>query len=101
MSWLAQAVRRAGLRGAEELEIAVHTPVDEAWEATARALGLKPHDLAGKIASTLGLKLANTDAAEPTAVALLPERVARRYNVFPLREDDRTFTVATSNPMDL
>jgi CheY-like chemotaxis protein len=48
-----------------------------------------------------GLPLARLDAADPRARRLLPECLARRHRVFPLREDDRTFVVATANPFDV
>ena len=38
---------------------------------------------------------------DPAAVALLAERWARRYGVLPLREEEGTLVVATSDTMDL
>ena len=101
MSWLTEAARRAQMTGAEQLEIPANTPPLEAWDAASRALGVTPAALAARIAPVLGIKVANTDIVETAAVRLLPEKLARRYHVFPMREDDRTFTVATSNPTDL
>ena len=45
--------------------------------------------------------LADFSGVDPSAVALLDERWARRYGVLPLRLEDRALLVATSNPLDL
>ncbi|HSY80316.1 MAG TPA: ATPase, T2SS/T4P/T4SS family, partial [Gemmatimonadaceae bacterium] len=50
---------------------------------------------------SLKLGVADLSAIEPKALRLLPEKLARRYHVIPLRETDRHITVATSNPDDL
>jgi type II secretory ATPase GspE/PulE/Tfp pilus assembly ATPase PilB-like protein len=50
---------------------------------------------------SLALPRADFSRADPAAVALLPERWARRYGVVPLRRDDGALVVATSNPLDL
>jgi phage gp37-like protein len=39
------------------------------------------------------LPVADFEVAEPKAQRLVPETVARRFMVFPLREDDRTQAV--------
>ena len=44
---------------------------------------------------------ADLAAADPRAVTLLPESVARKHQVFPLAADDRNITLATANPHDL
>jgi type II secretory ATPase GspE/PulE/Tfp pilus assembly ATPase PilB-like protein len=44
---------------------------------------------------------ADFSGIDPSAVALLDERWARRYGVIPLRLEDGTLVVATSDPLDL
>jgi type II secretory ATPase GspE/PulE/Tfp pilus assembly ATPase PilB-like protein len=44
---------------------------------------------------------ADFSGIDPSAVALLDERWARRYAVLPLRLEDGSLLVATSNPLDL
>jgi type II secretory ATPase GspE/PulE/Tfp pilus assembly ATPase PilB-like protein len=44
---------------------------------------------------------ADFSAIDPSAVALLGERWARRYGVIPLRLEDGALVVATSDPLDL
>jgi DNA-binding response OmpR family regulator len=44
---------------------------------------------------------ANLSVSEPRTTALLPETLARKHHVVPLRADDRTIRMATSDPRDL
>jgi type II secretory ATPase GspE/PulE/Tfp pilus assembly ATPase PilB-like protein/CheY-like chemotaxis protein len=101
MHWLVKAATRAGLPAADQVKVNPGTSETIAWDVVARGVGLSPRELAVKIAPALGVKVADFESAEPRALTLLPERLARRYQVYPLREDDRTITVATSDPNDL
>ena len=47
------------------------------------------------------MRVAPTLASSPQAVASIPERLARRYSILPLRVSDSTIDVATANPYDL
>ena len=53
------------------------------------------------VAPQFGLRVAEIDQADARALAVLPERLARKYNVFPLREDDRQLYVATAAPTNI
>ena len=101
MHWLAAAAARAGLKGAEVLVIPGDTGLVDSWEITSRTLGLSTPDLAKSLAPTFGLAEADFDKAEPRALTLLPERIARKYHVFPLREDDRHLVIATADPTNI
>jgi type II secretory ATPase GspE/PulE/Tfp pilus assembly ATPase PilB-like protein len=101
MHWLEGAVARAGLAGASSLTIPSDVGNIEAWDIATRTLGLPPQELAARVASQFGLRVAEFERTDPRALALLPERLARRYHVFPLREDDRHIYVATADPTDI
>ncbi len=101
MHWLESATARAGLAGASSVSIPGDVGNSEAWDIASRTLGLTPVELASRIASQFGLGVAEFDRTDPRALALLPERLARRYHVFPLREDDRNIYVATADPSDI
>ncbi|HVZ79067.1 MAG TPA: GspE/PulE family protein, partial [Gemmatimonadaceae bacterium] len=75
--------------------------IPEAWEIASRTLGMSGSELAERIAPQFGLRPANFEQAESRALAVLPERLARKYHVFPLREDDRHVYVATADPTDI
>ena len=101
MHWLAAAAARAGLKGADALVIPVETGLIDAWEIASRTLGLSTPELAKTLAPTFGLAEADFDKAEPRALTLLPERIARKYHVFPVREDERHLVVATADPTNI
>ena len=60
--------------------------------------GISQDHLARHVGDYFRLKVAVLEKAESTAVKLVPEKIARQYSIFPLREDDRHLTVATSDP---
>ena len=101
MMFLVNAARRAKLPGAESLTVLPGTPAPESWAEVARLTGTTPDALAAHVAQSLKLGVADLSAIEPKAIRLLPEKLARRYHVIPLRETDRHITVATANPDDL
>jgi type IV pilus assembly protein PilB len=101
MHWLAAAAARAGMKGAEVLVIPGETQIDEAWDMASRTLGVPAPELAAMLAPAFGLAEADFEKAEPRAIALLPERIVRKYRVFPLREDERHLVVATCDPTNI
>ena len=101
MHWLAAAAARAGLPGADAIEIPADAGLIDSWDIASRTLGLSAEELATALASTFGLAMAEFEKAEASALTLLPERIARKYHVFPLREDDRHLVVATADPTNI
>jgi type IV pilus assembly protein PilB len=101
MHWLAVAATRAGLKGADALVIPGDSSLLDTWEIASRALGMTPTELAHAIAPVYGLPLADFEKSEPRALSNLPERIARKYHVFPIREDERNLVVATSDPTNI
>ena len=101
MHWLAAAALRAGLKGADSLSIPADASQADSWDIASRNLGVTIAELARLLAPTVGLAEADFTRADPRALPLLPERIARKYHVFPLREDDRHLVVATSDPTNI
>ena len=101
MHWLAAAALRAGIKGADTLAIPGDTPLADSWDIASRNLGVTIAELASALAPTFGLAQADFERADSRALTLLPERIARKYHVFPLREDDRHLVVATSDPTNI
>ncbi len=97
--WLARVIERAGLH-CEGLDTGAATPAVEAWKVATRSCSVSEEDLARQVASYFKLGVADFAAAQPTALRLIPEKVARKYWIFPLREDDRHLYVAAINPTD-
>ena len=101
MHWLAIAATRAGLKGADALVIPSDVSLIDSWEIASRTLGVTPTELARAIAPVYGLPLADFEKADVRALSNLPERIARKYHVFPIREDERNLIVATSDPTNI
>jgi type IV pilus assembly protein PilB len=101
MHWLAAAAGRAGMKGADALVIPGDISLVDSWEIASRTLGLSAPELACSLAAAFGLAEADFEKAEARALSLLPERIARKYHVFPLREDDRHLVIATSDPTNI
>jgi len=53
------------------------------------------------LSSRFRLKLADVHQLDPAAKERVPEQVARRYHILPLRATDSYLEVATANPFDL
>jgi len=101
MHWLAAAAARAGIKGADVLVITGDIGLIDAWEIASRTLGMSPQELASSLAPAFGLAEADFEKAEARALSLLPERIARKYHVFPLRENERHLVVATADPTNI
>jgi type II secretory ATPase GspE/PulE/Tfp pilus assembly ATPase PilB-like protein len=89
------------MKGADSLVIPGDISLVDSWEIASRTLGLSAPELASSLAAAFGLAEADFEKAEARALALLPERIARKYHVYPLREDDRHLVVATSDPTNI
>lgn len=94
-------VRRRGLEGAEELDLAPSIPTRDAWRIVARQLDLSDGELADLVASYFRLGRADFQSAAPAAALSVPETIIRRHTVFPLAESDRYLQVATADPTDI
>ena len=65
-----------------------------------RVLRLSERALAERVAPVLRVPLADLEHAEAKAARLVPEKLAKKHGVYPLRETDRELTVASSEPQD-
>ena len=99
--WLARVAVKAGLDGSDRISLRVRTPPNEAWSSVQQSCGISLNDLAAEIARQYGVKVADLNKVELGTLKLLPEKVARRFHVFPLREDHGRLIVATSDPTNL
>jgi len=95
--WISDALRYFGW---SDVDIAPGISPTEAWAAGALAAKISMDDLTRKVAAHFKLGVADIEAVDRKVLRLVPEKLARRYGVFPLSEDDRNLFVATSNPLD-
>jgi type II secretory ATPase GspE/PulE/Tfp pilus assembly ATPase PilB-like protein/ActR/RegA family two-component response regulator len=101
LHWLVTVAPQLGVPAEALHDLAADASALDAWSVAAAAAGRTEEDLAHSVAAHFRLALADLSAAEPRALKLVPEALARRYHVFPLRETDRHLVVATSDPTNL
>jgi type II secretory ATPase GspE/PulE/Tfp pilus assembly ATPase PilB-like protein/ActR/RegA family two-component response regulator len=99
--WMATAVKRAGLQNADRLVLAPDASVHDVWSTACRVCELEPMELARAIASAFSMEAVDLRGAEPTAAKLLPGSIARKFCVFPVKDENRYLVVATPNPTDV
>jgi type II secretory ATPase GspE/PulE/Tfp pilus assembly ATPase PilB-like protein/ActR/RegA family two-component response regulator len=99
--WLVDLAQRGGMLPPDARPVDFTTPLADAWAEVGRVAGVPEDELARRVAAHYRLRVADCAAAEAKALKLVPEKVARRHHVFPLRETDRQLVVAVSDPTDL
>ena len=100
-SWLVKLVEEH-LSASDNKVQAIKLPSDlrEAWQVAAGLLQLKEFELCRLIADAIGCSVAKVEETNPATLSLIPERFARRYQVFPHNLSGRTLKIATANPTD-
>ncbi|MDX1661596.1 MAG: ATPase, T2SS/T4P/T4SS family, partial [Gemmatimonadota bacterium] len=99
--WLIEAVENAGYEPVDSPPDLDGASTSEAWGIVSKKYGISPDDLAVHVADHFGLAVADLAKFHAKALKRIPEKFARRYDVFPLREEKGTLVVATCDPTDL
>jgi type II secretory ATPase GspE/PulE/Tfp pilus assembly ATPase PilB-like protein/ActR/RegA family two-component response regulator len=99
--WLLRIVERAGIGSADQLDLPPGTPMADAWTVVCRRFGISDEDLARKVAEYYRLDPADLSLADPQATSLVPEELARKHQIVPIRDRGRTVVVATADPTDV
>ena len=89
------------LASAEAASQAEQAANGSAWDAALRLRLVPESDLIDAISARLSTPIAMSLEVAPEAKALVPERIARRYQVLPLAAAGHMLDVATANPWDL
>src|SRR2546430_9305296 len=71
------------------------------WETLVAQKVVNDEQILTALSTRFRLKIAELDKADPTARERVPEQLARRYHILPLRATDSYLEVATANPFDL
>jgi len=71
------------------------------WELLLSRRLLSEEDILREVALRFRLPVADLSSVDPRVRDEVPEQLARRYNVVPLRYTDSRLDVATSNPFDM
>src|SRR5262245_6013554 len=99
-AWIVDSLRRFDLPGLDQLNFPPAATSAQVWDLTRKATGLTSEALAGHVARHLNLDLADLQAVTAQALQLVPERIARRHHVVPLRQTDRHFFAASADPLN-
>jgi type II secretory ATPase GspE/PulE/Tfp pilus assembly ATPase PilB-like protein/CheY-like chemotaxis protein len=99
--WIAPTLE--GIVGAERLEAmrASKTSAESLWDLMVLEGGVTDEQILAALSERFRLKLADLSQAERAARDLVPEQVARRYHILPVRVTDSFLEIATANPFDL
>src|SRR5438132_1509264 len=76
-------------------------PPAKLWETLVAQKIASDEQILTALSTRFRLKLADLAHLDPTAKERVPEQVARRYHILPLRATDSYLEVATANPFDL
>ena len=71
------------------------------WEALVDRRMSTDEQIVEAVAARFRLPIANLALQDPQVQDALPEQVARKYNVLPIRSTDSYLEVATANPFDM
>ena len=97
--WLREVASFAGL----DLELDPQpslTDFRRAWSRVAVASGVDEDGLAERVARHFRLDVADLGNTEPQAVKVLPEAIARKHGVLPLRITEDMIVVAAADPVN-
>ena len=89
------------LASAEAAARAEQAANGSAWDAALRLKLVPESELLTAISVKLSTPIALSLDVTPEAKALVPERIARRYQILPLLTGGHTLDIATANPWDL
>jgi hypothetical protein len=99
--WLSLVGQRFGLNPADPRPLEEKFTTEQVWDAIARANEITADEFAVHVASTFRVPVARLDRIEAKAVHMLDEKVARKFGMIPVRADEKSMTVACSDPTDL
>jgi type II secretory ATPase GspE/PulE/Tfp pilus assembly ATPase PilB-like protein/CheY-like chemotaxis protein len=98
--WLAQSLEALTPERLAELRSKAE-PGKTLWETVVHEKLATDDEILEKLATRFRLRITDLNQLDPGARTALPEALARRYRVLPIRETDAYLEVATSNPFDL
>src|SRR3989441_11289098 len=91
---LVDAERLAELRGKAD-------PAKTLWETLVAAKVGTDEELLAKLSTRFRMKVADPGQIDPKVREAVPETLARRYRILPLRMTDSYLEVGTANPFDM
>src|SRR5437762_7461339 len=101
--WLGRSLSVEGVLTPERLtELRAQAPPGQTrWQALVAEKVATDEQILTALSTRFRLKLADVHAVSPAVKEKVPEALARRYHILPLRVTDSFLEVATANPFDL
>ena len=99
--WLANIAVKAGYPKARDFQAPKGAELQEIWSSIADVCGVGEEELTQIVAKHMSLKVADLRDVDPQCVDLIPEAVARKYQVLPLKLGTKSLHVAASDPLNL
>ncbi len=96
--WLMRLASDAQLQLPGVRELTAAPTLDELWSRIASANDMAEGELAIHVADAYQLEVANLDEATPEAMRQVPQKLARKLGILPLKVDGRYLTIAVSEP---
>ncbi len=100
-AWLGAYLVEFGLADAARLVALAGSGAPTLWQAVVEDGLVSDSDLVAALANRFRLPVAAIAGADKRAAGVVPESVARKHHVVPIALDERSLTVATSDPRDL
>ena len=99
--WLVQLGAGAQLAPPDPRTLPPQPTLEAVWHGLAERNAITDSELAVHVASAFRLAVANLDGVTAEALAIIPEKLARKLAVLPQRVDGKTLVVAVSDPSSM
>src|SRR5919198_4020714 len=99
--WLAPVLIGGGLLSPDELAQVRSQGDPTLWSGITASGRATDGQILEIVAQRFRIPLADLSLCEPRTTTLLPEAVARKYQVVPISANDRTIRIASADPRDL
>lgn len=96
--WLVQLGLKAQLLPPDPRELPPSPTLEQLWHAIAVRNDMADAELAVHVAWSFTLPIASLDDVSPAALHAIPEKVARKLGVLPIRVDGKQLEIAVSDP---
>ena len=96
--WLVQLAVQAKLLPPDPRPLGDRPSLEEVWGAITERNDIAGPELATLVAVKFKLDLANLDEVSPEAMKIVPEKMARKLAILPVKTDGRTLLIAVSDP---
>ena len=99
--WLVQLGAGAQLAPPDPRTLPPHPTLEAVWHGLAERNAISDSELAIHVASAFKLAVANLDGVTAEALAIIPEKLARKLGALPLHVDGKTLVIAVTDPSSM